>query len=281
VNTHMVRYPSLKHIMLNHGDSDKSPSFNPVSRMYDRNFVAGQAAIDRFRAHGVDVFPDQFAIVGRPQIANLKRAAGPIADIPRPNVLYAPTWAGFTSDAQYSSLPWARELVAALQARGCNVIFRPHPYAYRTPEFRQICSAVIAQLAADPDANAAHVYGKQAETVWSISDCIDASDAMISDVSSVANDYLWSEKPLAITVVRTTKAKFAADNPLAEGSYLLVAADGGFKHLDARLEDLLRRDPLRAKRLALKSYILGDPGDQPYDSLFTRTAMEYVREPPS
>jgi hypothetical protein len=34
-NSHFVRYPQLKHVQLNHGDSDKAPSYNPVFRMFD------------------------------------------------------------------------------------------------------------------------------------------------------------------------------------------------------------------------------------------------------
>src|SRR5699024_12395246 len=50
LNTHMVRYTSLRHIQLLHGESDKAASASPVLRMYDRDFVAGQAAMDRVAA---------------------------------------------------------------------------------------------------------------------------------------------------------------------------------------------------------------------------------------
>ena len=52
-NVHVVRYAGVRHVQLNHGDSDKATSYNPVFRMFDRNFVAGQAAVDRFGAHGI------------------------------------------------------------------------------------------------------------------------------------------------------------------------------------------------------------------------------------
>ena len=275
-NTQMVRYPGLRHIMLNHGDSDKAPSYNPVSRMYDRNFVAGQAAIDRFGAHDVEAFPQQFRIVGRPQIADIATASSSITELARPTVLYAPTWAGFTTDAQYSSLPWGPAIVAALLREGCNVIFRPHPYAYRTAEFREKCDEIRRLLAADQAPEAEHVYGAQAETDWSITQCFDASDAMISDVSSVANDYLEADKPLALTVINSTVEKFTSENSLASGSYLLEEVGGQIVNLDAVLEKLLRSDPLREQRKALKTYVLGDPGGEPYVNLFLREAATYI-----
>src|SRR5699024_12219569 len=49
----IVSYTQLTHVQLNHGESDKGPSFSPVFRSYDKDFVAGQAAIDRFAANGV------------------------------------------------------------------------------------------------------------------------------------------------------------------------------------------------------------------------------------
>src|SRR5699024_7932033 len=81
LNTHMVRYTSLRHIQLLHGESDKAASASPVLRMYDRDFVAGQAAIDRFARAGIDVQEGLFRIVGRPQVADVQEARGPIAEI--------------------------------------------------------------------------------------------------------------------------------------------------------------------------------------------------------
>lgn len=275
-NSQMVRYPGLKHIMLNHGDSDKSPSYNPVSRMYDQNFVAGQAAIDRFANHGVEVPPSQFTIVGRPQIEDVHQARALIGDIPRPRVLYAPTWAGFTADAQYSSLPVAPAIIEALVARGCDVVFRPHPYSYRSPKLASACTQIVSILGADSDPAAHHVYGEQAEREWTLADCFNASDALISDVSSVVADYLQSEKPLAICAVHTNEAAFVDEFPLAEAAYVLDASTGQVVDLDARLDQLLLTDPARAERRALKVHYLGDPGDREYANLFFDAVASYV-----
>src|SRR5699024_4130660 len=93
-NNHLVRYTQLLHIQLLHGESDKASSATPIIRMYDRNFVAGQAAIDRFERFGVTIGPDIFRIVGRPQVEDVDEARGPIAGLAEKSVLYAPTWLG-------------------------------------------------------------------------------------------------------------------------------------------------------------------------------------------
>ena len=56
-NVHLLREASIRHVFLNHGDSDKSTSANPVSRVYDGVWVAGQAAIDRYKAAGNKYVP--------------------------------------------------------------------------------------------------------------------------------------------------------------------------------------------------------------------------------
>src|SRR5699024_11839362 len=52
-NEHILSFTQLMHVQLNHGESDKGPSFSPVFRSYDKDFVTGQAAIDRVAANGV------------------------------------------------------------------------------------------------------------------------------------------------------------------------------------------------------------------------------------
>src|SRR5690606_21438883 len=41
-NIHFLRYGRPRHVFLNHGDSDKVSSANPVVKVYDELFVAGQ-----------------------------------------------------------------------------------------------------------------------------------------------------------------------------------------------------------------------------------------------
>ena len=72
-NTTFQRYP-LTHVWLNHGDSDKQANYNPRHATYSKLFVSGQQGIDRYAAHGIEVPPDRFAVVGRPQI---ERDPGP------------------------------------------------------------------------------------------------------------------------------------------------------------------------------------------------------------
>ncbi|WP_406044631.1 CDP-glycerol glycerophosphotransferase family protein [Micromonospora sp. NBC_00898] len=277
MNNHVVRYTNLAHIQLNHGDSDKVPSHNPVFRVYDKNFVAGQAAIDRFAANGVSMPAEMFTIVGRPQVENVAIATGPIASIANPRVLYAPTWAGFYADSNYSSLLVGCDIIKALVARGCSVVFRPHPYSQRSAELTRECERIRTLLADDHRANGRpHIFGAEAEVAMTVADCFNASDAMVSDVSSVVADYLYSEKPFAMVAVSVPAAQFPEAFPLARAGYVIDAYGGRLQGLDATLDDLLGSDPLATTRHDLKKYYLGDiPADR-YAQHFLDEASRYL-----
>ncbi|GHJ54008.1 glycosyl transferase [Nonomuraea sp. TT08I-71] len=277
VNNHVARYTNLKHIQLNHGDSDKVPSHNPVFRLYDKNFVAGQAAIDRFAANGVSMPAEMFTIVGRPQVENVAIATGPIASIANPRVLYAPTWAGFYADSNYSSLLVGYDIIKALVARGCSVVFRPHPYSQRSAALAGECDRIRTLLADDRRTNGRpHVFGAEAEVTMTVADCFNASDAMVSDVSSVVADYLYSEKPFVMVAVSAPAAQFAEAFPLARAAYVIDAHGGRLQGLDTALDDLLGSDPLASTRRDLKKYYLGDIPSDRYAQRFLDEASRYL-----
>lgn len=274
-NNHMVRYSSLTHIQLLHGESDKASSATPVIRMYDRDFVAGQAAIDRFEKFGVSMHSDIFRIVGRPQVEDVDAERGPIGDLEDRSVLYAPTWLGYQAESNYSSLLAGPALVRGLLDRGCRVVFRPHPYSSRSPELREACREISQLLEADAAATGReHLYGVLAETEMSLMDCFNAADAMISDVSAVVGDFLHSGKPLAMISPRTGVEEFVEEFPMARAAYVLVANGSSLHNLDEVLDQLISTDPGREERLQWATYYLGEIPRENYADRFIQVAKE-------
>lgn len=272
-NNHMVRYSQLTHIQLLHGESDKASSATPIIRMYDRDFVAGQAAIDRFEKFGVAMHPDIFRIVGRPQVEDVAEERGPIGALEDRSVLYAPTWLGYQAETNYSSLPVGVAIVRALLERGCRVVFRPHPYSDRSPELREACREIRELLAADAAASGReHLFGPVAEDEMSVMDCFNAADAMISDVSAVVGDFLHSGKPLAMVSPRTGAEEFVELFPMARAAYVLVVDEGEIRDLHGTLDDLLTTDPLHDERLRWATYYLGDIPREHYADRFVEVA---------
>jgi hypothetical protein len=251
-NAHCVRFSELTHVQLYHGYSDKPVSVNPIAASFDLIFVPGQAIADQFLDSGVDIPKERFRIVGRPQAEELEVTSRPIAGVTSPVVLYAPTWAGEYADSHHCSLPIGERIVAGLLERGATVILRPHPYTRRNPESMRQLRRIERLLARDRGRD--HRWGP-AVTTMSLVDCMNRSDAMVCDVSSVASQFLYTGKPYAITDMVTDGGGFAGSLPLARGGYV-IPRDAG--DLGEVLADLLVRDPRAAARRELRTYYLGD-----------------------
>ena len=255
-NADMLRFARLTHIWLNHGDSDKAANYSARHGAFDKIFVSGQQGEDRYAAHGVRIQPEQFAIVGRPQIERIEtRDVPPPPDAPR-TVLYAPTWHGGKPNTNYSSLMLGPRIVDALLARGVTVIFRPHPHTYRDPQQTGIARDIQRRLSADRKTTGRqHVFRRAAETDWDIPACFNHCDAMITDVSSVASDFLASGKPFAMVAIQQQGAAFRQAIPTARVAYVV---ESDLSTLPEALDELLGPDSLAEARRSYRSYCVGE-----------------------
>ncbi|NUK49237.1 hypothetical protein HRW14_02780 [Streptomyces lunaelactis] len=129
-NVHMLRVPTMKHVFIGHGDSDKLASVNPFSKVYDEVWTAGRAGRDRYALADVGVRDDDIVEVGRPQLAPIKSWTGAPKN-PIPTILYAPTWEGWDDSPGNTSLLLAGENIVRrlLEAeKPVRVIYKPHPF---------------------------------------------------------------------------------------------------------------------------------------------------------
>ena len=183
-----------------------------------------------------------------------------------PIVLYAPTWRGHVEETMLYSLPTGERIVSALLQRGATVIFRPHPFSYDFPDDAATIAKIQSLLEADAkQTGRKHLWGPAAERDRGILDCINGSDAMVSDVSSVVSDYLFSGKPFAMIAVPAEPEAFVAEFPVARASYV-VRAD--LADLEPQLDLMLGVDPLAEDRTAIRADYLGDFPAQGYASAF-------------
>ncbi len=264
-----MRFPRLTHIWLNHGDSDKAANYSARHAAFDKVFVSGQQGVERYADHGVRIRPEQFALVGRPQIERIATRDKPPAPGGPRTVLYAPTWHGGKPNTNYSSLSLGSKIVDALLARGVTVIFRPHPQTYRDPDQTGLAQDIQHRLNADRKATGRqHVFGDAAEVEWDIPDCFNHCDALITDVSSVASDFLASGKPLAMVAIQQKGAAFRQAIPMARVAYVI---ERDLSTLPEALDELLGADPLASARRAYRSYCLGD-------AIGSEAPMPFLRE---
>lgn len=265
-NAQAVRFRGPTHVHLGHGDSEKPPSYQPTTAMFDEIFVAGQAGIDRFAAHGVPVPIEKFRIVGRPQLERVEPARNPVPSLP--TVLYAPTWRGGVADMSFGSLRYGAAIVSALLRREVVVAFRPHPYSARDAESRVFTQQIDALLAA---AGEQHLTSGRTSRL-DILDCLNAADALVTDVSSVASDFLHSGKPFAITNTGVVDGPLHETYPIARAAYVLEP-DGD---LDEVFAQMLDGDPLAEERQLMRRYYLGDAVSDPAETFVqaVRAAIE-------
>lgn len=255
-NAAFMAHSSITHVWLNHGDSDKPANYNLRHAEYDLIVVCGQAGVDRYARHGIDIPREQFVVLGRPQSSGIVVTATSIGDLAEKTVLYAPTWQGLAENVNFSSLEQGPEIVRALIERGAVVMFRPHPLSYRWRRRRAVINEIRALLKDDREASGrAHQWGQQVDTGWSIADLTNQCDALVSDVSSVVSDFLASGKPYAMTSMHGPIDAFREENPVAETGYVIL---GDMSNLGEALDGLLFDDPLAAARDERRRYVLGD-----------------------
>lgn len=278
-NANLLHNPDLVHVMLGHGDSDKATSANGQAAGYDELWVAGPIGVERYLAAGLNVAKDKFVMVGRPQVAEL--VVGPLPRQPGepPVVLYAPTWEGYFDETDHTSLDRMGEALVAWLLAAPNplrVWFKPHPASGRLRPSVRAASERIKHLlvAAGPQ----HVLVDEAGL--SLTEALSSADVLVTDVSSVASDYLATRRPLVVTdPQRLGPERFAASYPSLTAAYLL----------DADLTDVadvfaaaLGADPLAAARRATELRVLGDHPDGPQQTFnreVARLAARSVVEP--
>ncbi|MCF3963612.1 hypothetical protein [Streptomyces fuscigenes] len=164
-NIHMLRVPTMKHVFIGHGDSDKIASVNPYSKVYDEVWTAGRAGRDRYALADVGIRDEDIVEVGRPQLAPIETWTGAPAH-PIPTVLYAPTWEGWDDNPGNTSLLLAGENIVKklLGAESpVRVIYKPHPFTgIRDKKAKAVHQAIMALLEADTAARAAESRWSQA-----------------------------------------------------------------------------------------------------------------------
>lgn len=268
-NTEFIEGSRATHVFLGHGDSDKPLSASERVLNYDLIAVAGQAAIDRFVAAGLDVPAEKIRIIGRPQTEGIKPATQRAGK--KTTVLYAPTWRHADDALNVSSLAVADQIVAALLKRGCTVIFRRHFAGQNHVEAEAMIARVNEML---EDANGAHSWGAEAMEQPLI-EAFNASDAMISDVSGIVVDYMASNKPLAMYAAQFTDPDaFRAAHPSARAAYVI---DRDLTQLDAVLSAALGKDPLASSREQQADLYLGGPERSQPASRFIQLIQELAR----
>ncbi len=221
-NLHPLRFVTMLHAYLGHGDSDKTASASNQVKAYDFVLVAGDAGRERLRRNLLRYDADAHVrTIGRPQFDSepapeLRRPTPRQSPgEPRPTVLYAPTWEGAQPSMAYSSVVSHGQalLTSLLEAGRFNVVYRPHPRTGANDAGFAVADQRLRALVAQhqkSDPLGAHAV--DLEPTWDARH--DRADVLVSDISAVASDWMTTGKPLVVTVPVAAEAYLDADTVL-------------------------------------------------------------------
>ena len=240
INFESLRFTSMLHVYLGHGDSDKVVSVSNQVKAYDFCFLAGQAALDR-TATSLMLYDAaaRSVLIGQPQLDG----AGPVtpsrSSDGRHTVLYAPTWEASQPSVSYGSLETHGESMLRALSGTYRVVYRPHPL-----------NGVIRPSYAAADA-AVRALADRVDTDVSLEQSFADADLLVTDVSALTLSWLPTGKPMLVT----SPAVPYPPSRLMEVVPLLGASDD----VAAMVAEQLSTDPTSAARAGLVRHYLADP----------------------
>ncbi len=251
-NTHLLRMNnSLIHIFINHGESDKNVNISPFLKVYNKLFVAGQMAIDRFKKQKFKIPLENFVIVGRPQLDFFINRNQIKKNNKIKTILYAPTWEGWFNDDKHCSIGvMGANIIKKLYKYDpdIKIIFKPHPY---TGKIEKKFKKEIRKIKDIINENSKHKLKKIKNDLFYY---FEISDVLITDISSVANDFLITDKPYIITnTTNLSTVDFHEKFLTSKGAYII---DKTLKNFEKILRFSFQNDILKEERLKIKKYSL-------------------------
>lgn len=253
-NFQSLTVAELAHIHVNHGESDKICMVSNQVKAYDRVFVAGQAAVLRHRAALSEFNEEVLVRVGRPQLD--ENPTPSISESTRRTVLYAPTWAGEDEANNYTSMEFMGPHIidSVLAQENIRVVYKPHPRISDSDDqrIRQNHTYVLRAIrqANEKDSTAGH----QVRETGDILAVFPRIDLLISDVSSIALDFLYlrTEAPIILTDRRNNIEQLRIDSPLSAATPVLTKDN--VKSATKIIAEILSTDSFVQDRKVLREF---------------------------
>ena len=248
----------MLHVHVNHGESDKQSMASNNAKAYDRVFVAGDAAVQRYLTGLLDFDATKLVRVGRPQL-DLPRTAL-LTPSPRRTIMYAPTWEGDADYNDYTSVDSLGESIvrAILDVPDARLVYKPHPKVTTslTPAIADAHLRIMGLVddAARADPAAGHTQVLTGDILAVMPGC----DAMVTDVSSVGLDwlYLHTDKPILITDPHGDIDALHHQAPISRSADVVDRAN--VRALTAVLTDRLEHDEHHLARVAMRHHYFDD-----------------------
>ena len=279
-NFQSLAFAPMVHVHINHGESDKLSMVSNQAKSYDKVFVAGDAAIERYRKALIDFDESALVKIGRPQL-----------DVDRPlelepssarTVMYAPTWEGENESNNYTSVDlFGPQIVgAALQIPNTRVIYKPHPRV-ETSNDPAVSGANARIFELIEEANTSIADESLQHQVLLQGDILamfDTVDLLVTDISSVGLDFLYlqPDKPLALTDRRSDKARLNAEAPISRATPIIdgTTIDG----VESMLNEMLVNEASAGARHELRRHYFGEGEKGSSTKLFTEAISKLIAD---
>jgi len=255
-NLHLLKYNDIKHIFIGHGDSDKTASAHKYFRVYDENWVAGEAHIDRFRNEGFDFDGLKKIKVGRPNLKETlllseihwrERFDGKL------KLLYLSTWEGFFQEQNYTSVYiikdfFSKELIGEVFS---EIYIKLHPGIGRRDVSLLNFPKKLENLFREKEIDAT-IFDKTVP----VETLIKESNIFICDISAVVSECLSANAPIFVYIPKDKEIKLS-QSEMSYEDYTYT-----FSNIEELLEKIKKvivenNDYLSEKREEAMEYILG------------------------
>ncbi len=260
-NIHTLKYNNIEHIFIGHGDSDKTASAHKYFRVYDENWVANQAHIDRFNNAGFDHTGLKHIKVGRPNLKETllltqedwkSRYEGKI------NLLYLSTWEGIYVEQEYTSIEIIKEFFENINTLipSVNINIKLHPWLGRRRRelvnYENVILKSWEEKAEDSSKFSLKIHTKDTP----VEELIKLSNVFICDISAVISEALAGNGPIFVYIpkdkpIKTLKSKM----DYSDYTYVFSSID----ELREKFNEVIVKgnDYLANKRVEAMEYILG------------------------
>ncbi|MFG0317393.1 MAG: CDP-glycerol glycerophosphotransferase family protein [Planctomycetota bacterium JB042] len=255
-----VAAPRARHrVHVFHGVSFRNHAVHPNALRYDLALLAGPYMRRQFQRMGLIDAGNvhRFPVVGMPKLDDLVNGryrreevlAGLELDPARQTILYAPTWSSKVSSLE----AYGERLVAALVATGRNVLVKLHDNSLDPRKASRDWSATLGALAAD---------NLRLVAAPDIVPFLAAADLLVSDASSVANEFTLLDRPILFMDVEDLPGKLKPKADLETwGRRAGWVVPGPDEVGDAVEHALAHPDEHREVRRALAEDLFHDPGN--------------------
>ena len=252
-NLHLLHFNDFKHIFIGHGDSDKTASAHKYFRVYDENWIAGDAHEDRFKNAGFNFSGLKQVKVGRPSLKEL-------IDISQNNwkdrfngefkLLYLSTWEGVYEEQNYTSVYIIKNIFKKISKDFSHISVKLHPWVGKRNKVLLKTPDQLEQFFKNEN-----IKNTIAKKEIQVTELVKKANIFICDISAVITDVLSANAPIFVYIPKNKDIKLSKSKMSYE-DYTYVFSNE--KELIKKMNEVLNgNDYLKENREKAMEYILG------------------------